>query len=175
MQKKSNGRKAKAAIRQGAAVQMRIAGHTLQQIADALGYRSVEGARKAVLAAMAAAARPEEASALRALELQRLDKLFAKSWQAAMEGDGEQCDRCLKIMARRAKLCGLDQPPVQRYEDVGPSDGEIGVVFCDFYQSAARMRQVGEPPQPSGGVPDDSWYDAEAAAAGTGNGNGDSQ
>jgi hypothetical protein len=45
---------------------------------------------------------------VRDLELQRLDALYLKAWEAVEEGDLPSIDRCLRIMERRAKLLGLD-------------------------------------------------------------------
>ena len=50
----------------------------------------------------------EEAVHVRDLELQRLDALYLKAWEAVDEGDLAGIDRCLRIMERRAKLLGLD-------------------------------------------------------------------
>ncbi len=46
---------------------------------------------------------------VRRLELLRLDKLFGAVWTGAMAGDIACVDRCLAIMARRARLLGLDK------------------------------------------------------------------
>ena len=50
----------------------------------------------------------EEAVHVRDLELQRLDALYLKAWEAVEGGDLPAIDRCLRIMERRAKLLGLD-------------------------------------------------------------------
>ena len=50
----------------------------------------------------------EEAVHVRDLELQRLDALYLKAWEAVEGGDLAAIDRCLRIMERRAKLLGLD-------------------------------------------------------------------
>jgi hypothetical protein len=50
----------------------------------------------------------EEAEHVRALELQRLDALYLKAWEAVEEGDLPSIDRCLRVQERRAKLLGLD-------------------------------------------------------------------
>ena len=50
----------------------------------------------------------EEAVHVRDLELQRLDALYLKAWEAVEEGDLPSIDRCLRVQERRAKLLGLD-------------------------------------------------------------------
>lgn len=50
----------------------------------------------------------EEAVQVRDLELQRLDDLYLKAWEAVEGGDLPAIDRCLRVQERRAKLLGLD-------------------------------------------------------------------
>jgi hypothetical protein len=50
----------------------------------------------------------EEAAHVRDLELQRLDDLYLKAWEAVEGGDLPAIDRCLRVQERRAKLLGLD-------------------------------------------------------------------
>jgi len=50
----------------------------------------------------------EEAVHVRDLELQRLDALYLKAWEAVEGGDLPAIDRCLRVQERRAKLLGLD-------------------------------------------------------------------
>lgn len=52
----------------------------------------------------------EETEGLRALELDRLDRLLAGLWKKAQDGELDAIDRALKIAARRAALLGLDRP-----------------------------------------------------------------
>ena len=88
---------------------MRIAGATFDQIAEALGYRGRCGAHKSVTAALRKTLQ-EPADELRTLEAERLDRLMLATWQAATGGELDAIDRVLKIMARRARLLGLDAP-----------------------------------------------------------------
>jgi hypothetical protein len=46
----------------------------------------------------------------RDLEAARLDRLMFSRWQLALDGNDQALDRVLKIMTRRAKLLGLDEP-----------------------------------------------------------------
>jgi hypothetical protein len=61
------------------------------------------------LAAVNAGCR-EQAQELRALEALRLDQMQAALWQQATDGDVRAIDRILRIMERRARLLGLDEP-----------------------------------------------------------------
>lgn len=51
-----------------------------------------------------------EARIARMIELERLDKMFLVVYDQALGGSLKATDRALKIMERRAKLLGLDQP-----------------------------------------------------------------
>lgn len=117
------------------AAELRTQGHSYQAIADELGYRHKESARRAVARALTDAVR-EPTDELRQMELIRLDSLWMQAMQVlqanhvtvsngrvvTVEKDGElvpvdddapvlqAIDRLLKIMERRAKLLGLDAP-----------------------------------------------------------------
>ena len=74
-------------------------------MAPATAYRRVQHALDAVNARNI-----EDAGTLRDIEAMRLDELQAAIWQKAVEGEGAAIDRVLHVMARRAKLLGLDEP-----------------------------------------------------------------
>ncbi len=56
----------------------------------------------------------EDAKTMRTLEALRLDELQAALWEKAIAGHGPSIDRILAIMARRARLFGLDGPAEDR-------------------------------------------------------------
>lgn len=97
-------------------IELRKAGLSLRQIAGQTGV-SVVTAKKDLDRALADLlaeqnARTEE---LRALELERLDKMFMSLWMKAYDDRGRAIDygaidRLLRIAERRAKLLGLDAP-----------------------------------------------------------------
>ena len=70
------------------AVELRLAGATLQQIADQLKYKTREGARQAVLAAIKLMVR-EPAEEMIEIESFRLDKLQVNLWANALSGDSD--------------------------------------------------------------------------------------
>jgi hypothetical protein len=72
----------------------------------------------------------------RHIEQLRLDKLFLAAWPQAVAGDIAAMDRCLKIMARRASLCGLDIQPLPQFIDSEQMVDELRVV---------RVEIVGDP------------------------------
>jgi hypothetical protein len=98
------------AERERAALELRKAGRSFDEIAGALGYAERGGASKAVSRALAATIQ-EPADELRRLEAARLDALSGALYPLAIDGQLGAVDRCLAIQSRRAKLLGLDAPP----------------------------------------------------------------
>lgn len=89
---------------------MRRDGHTLQAIADSLGYAGRQGASEAIKAGLAKTLQ-EPADELRRIELDRLDALWRPMFKLAtsgQQGSHAYVDRCLRIMERRARMEGLD-------------------------------------------------------------------
>lgn len=91
------------------ALELRKAGVGFPQIAERLGYRHASGAYEAVRAALKRTETPP-ADDVRALALERLDRILFAIWKRALDGDLLCIDRVLRIEERRAKLLGLDAP-----------------------------------------------------------------
>lgn len=113
------------------AVQLRIAGKNYRQIAAELG--STPGACQSAVERVLIRTRgdaDEKADLARAVEVQRCDALIASLWGRATnpaceivavpadneagvrpyDGQDKAADRIVKVMERRAKLLGLDEP-----------------------------------------------------------------
>lgn len=99
-----------ATARHKQALELRLAGADYALIAEQLGYADPSGAYRAVKAALKASLR-EPSKRLRRIESERLDRLMLALWERAMGGDLPTVDRLLSIMARRARMLGLDQAP----------------------------------------------------------------
>jgi hypothetical protein len=99
---------AESAERRRQALELRKAGYGFEEIGRALGL-STAGAYKVVQTALKATYR-EPADDVRKLELERLDRLTRGLWPRAIQGETEAIDRVLKLMTRRARLLGLDEP-----------------------------------------------------------------
>jgi hypothetical protein len=97
------------------ALQLRMAGSTYNDIAEALGYSSKTTAFHAVTNALRKA-KQEPCEGVRALEIERLDAIFLPMYVKAKHGDYGAVDRCIRIMERRARLLGLDAPEKQEIE-----------------------------------------------------------
>lgn len=100
---------AEQAARQLQALELRRAGVDYQTIADKVGYTNKGTAYAAVQAALRRGF-VEPAKELRELEADRLDRLQAAVWSAAIRGDVKAVDRVLRISDQRAKLLGLNAP-----------------------------------------------------------------
>jgi len=101
-------RKLEALQKRNQALDLRLFGFTYQQIADKLGYTK-QAAFKAISAALDAIPR-ENADRLRALEVDRLDRMLAILAKRVTTGDLGAIDRWLRISERRCRLLGLDAP-----------------------------------------------------------------
>jgi hypothetical protein len=92
------------------ALQLRQAGLTYRQIGARVGMTE-SGARKAVIRALNDLLR-EKAAEVIEVELARLDRLQVNVWPRAVAGDVRATDTLLRIMDRRAKYLGLNNPKV---------------------------------------------------------------
>ena len=109
------GRAPKPAIldKEQKVVSLRREGFTWDQIAKEVGYASPSGASDAYYRASYRVVQ-EDVDQLRQLENDRLDYLLNAVWDNALAGDYKAVEACLKIMARRAKLLGLDTRQVNK-------------------------------------------------------------
>ncbi len=106
-----------AKVREMEALKLRRAGATYDQIAktiaEAQGKKFTrEGARRAVIRALAALQEQvaEEATEVLSLELQRLDAMLLGAWDKAAKGDDKAIATVLRIMERRDSYLGLSAP-----------------------------------------------------------------
>lgn len=108
-QSQTSARRIIARQREARAMEMRLAGHTYAEIAEALGISSVSAyqAVRRVLDRLAERTN-ETAEQVRKIEESRLDELLRSLWDR--RHDPKIVDRILRIMERRARLLGLDKP-----------------------------------------------------------------
>ena len=96
--------------REAAALGLRLAGATFEAIGRQLGVpRST--AMRAYRRALARMPDPGQAAEGRKLEAARLDALMVGVWARALRGDLDAVDACLRIIARRCSLLGLELAP----------------------------------------------------------------
>lgn len=110
--------------RHALALEMRKYGYSFEQIGEHFEC-SAAAARSLVKGAMDKAIR-EAGQEVIDMELERLDQLYRLSMNAAVGGDTDGIAKCLNIMARRAKLLGLDAP--EKKEVTGANGGAIQLV-----------------------------------------------
>jgi hypothetical protein len=108
---KTNATAITTAQRRERILSLRLAGLTYAQIGSQVGV-SKQAAHANVRKVLDELAQWNRGATecLRALESERLDALARGIWVKAIGGDVQCIDRMLAIMARRAKLFGLDAP-----------------------------------------------------------------
>lgn len=108
---KANKQTINASSRQVEALRLRASGMNYEEIGREMGIPKGSAYRH-VMKALAALREnvKEEADQVRVLELQRLDRLFKRAFEAVDSGDIRAIDQAIKCMDRRAKLLGLDMP-----------------------------------------------------------------
>jgi hypothetical protein len=88
------------------ALQYRRAGVPIQRIATELGYPTPEDALRDI-AEILSANKDLDAASVRALELDRLDRLHQALWQKGIDGNPVAIDRLVKISEMRIRLAGV--------------------------------------------------------------------
>lgn len=113
------------------ALKLRLSGATFAQIAVGTGYKSPQAAQYAVESILRQTLR-KPAEEERTLDLERLDVMLFAIWARVLLGDGAAIDRALGILARRAKLLGLDpkEPTVNQDNRTLIVGGTIAELFA---------------------------------------------
>lgn len=101
--------------REAEVLKLRRGGLTFDLIAKQLGYKHASGAHKAYLSACKRIVRAD-VEELRGTELDRLDLAQGALWSRVMRGEVPAVMAVLRIMERRARLLGLDQPVKSQIE-----------------------------------------------------------
>lgn len=124
----SKAQQAATAARRTKAIALRLAGVDFETIADRLDYASRQAAAKDVRRALEEY-RAEESAAVEAwreLEGQRLNRLQAAAWSAAVKGDLKAIETVLKVMAQRSKLLGLEAEKQRNDADIDDARSVLG-------------------------------------------------
>jgi hypothetical protein len=141
-------RRLEAVEQQEKALRYRKMGLTYGEIAERLGMRSSQTAWSAVESALKRTLQ-EPADDLRKLELGRLDAMFVPVYVQACRGDLAALNAALNIMARRARLLGLDAPlKTENRTDLNPNSATgimvVGGVMSPHEWAAAAKAQQEE-------------------------------
>ena len=134
-------------------VELRIAGGTFDEIARLLGYANKSGAWHAYNAAMERYV-IESVESQRAVQSERLDRLFFQAFKQASHGDLNAIDRCIRIEKRRSELWGLDAPQQHQLSGVDGAPIEIATDIGAIIRE--RLDRMAEPPA----LPDRDEIDA---------------
>ena len=118
-------------------LELRRAGATYDQIAQAVGYATPQGALLAYKRALARTLNEAGAAELREMELDRLDRLQQAVWPTAVQGDLPSLDRVLKIMHQRALYLGLYAPVKAQVES-------INYEVTDIDRAVGELRRLAE-------------------------------
>lgn len=125
-------------------LELRKAGRTFDEIADALNYADRSGAKHAYDAAIKRMGR-EAAEDLRELELYRLEDLWATAYHRAMQLAEDDHEGFIKFQAhmlnisrRRSGLMGLDAP--RQVEVAGKDGGAIQTDIGELFR--AKLREL---------------------------------
>lgn len=157
----ANAKAVARAERDAKALELRKAGSTFQQIADVCGYANAPRAHEAVTKAIRAIPR-EAAVEVRALELERLDRLTLAVWDAARNGDRGAIDTVLRLMQRRSRLLGLDlnaplrdQAPATTGLPGQPPEAVQGKAYEELlaWRAQQRSKILARPLEPPGEEP----------------------
>jgi hypothetical protein len=145
-------------LKQAQALNMRIAGASYDQIAQALGYVNRSGAWHAVEVALTRTIQ-EPADQVRQIELARLDRWLMNIDAQIRAGSLEALDRGLRIMARRAAFQGLDAPAkvapttpdgTKPYQPPpSPPDGTFFAELATLFHQLGPMHSNGHSPTPA--------------------------
>ena len=110
-----------------AAVQMKIAGATWDEIAETLGYPSGRAALVATEQALERELRTESKDAMRAMAGKRLERMLRSVWPKAINSESPEqlpaVGRAREIIADHRKLFGLDAPT--EFAVSAPAEAEL--------------------------------------------------
>jgi hypothetical protein len=116
------------------ALEMRMTGMTFQAIGDALGF-SQQAAQKAVTRSLEITKGDiaEKSAELRAIEVERLEKVTEVLWPMVLEGDLRAIDRFLRTRESFRRLTGIDLEKAPDTSGVGATyvvhaGGDINLV-----------------------------------------------
>jgi hypothetical protein len=138
--------KAETLEREAEVVKLRRGGLTWDVIAQRVGYA---GARSAQIAFERANLRlvEDDLVVIRRLETERLDLAQSAIWGKVLQGDNASITNLLRIMERRAKLLGLDQPTRIQAEvityDANSIEARLASIIANRSDSSAPLRVAG--------------------------------
>lgn len=108
------------------ALQVRMSGATLEQVAEAVGYNSSQAVWKAITS-MLDREQPIAIAEYRAMHVARIERLLMGVWQAAIGGDDKAQQQALRLLQELGKIMGVYAPI--KAEVSGPDGGPVREVL----------------------------------------------
>lgn len=134
------------------ALNLRRAGVPIPKIMEACGFRTRKTCLAAIDRALVSQGAPADPIGMRALELDRLDRLHFAVWMKAVNGDGPSVDRVLEITAMRLRIAGIIEagltPLTEAYdatmdllnlEPIDQAAVAIGRRYCEQIDAASGL------------------------------------
>lgn len=143
--------KAEVIDREQEVVKLRRGGLTWDLIGERVGL-SISGAHKAYERALARAV-AEDVEAIRQLETERLDLAQSAIWGKVLQGDNPSIQSLIRIMERRAKLLGLDQPTRIQAEVISYDANSIEAELARIYAATQTQPANSQPALEVGSEP----------------------
>lgn len=97
------------AEKRAAVLKDRIAGMSMQELADKYGYKSMSGPSNLINRAVKDIYKGEATEYVE-LTLDRLEQLLSAVWDPAMEGEIDAHEQARKVVADMRKMLGIDKP-----------------------------------------------------------------
>lgn len=155
-ERKSSPRKVSATFKQSKAIELRISGWKLEDIAKEIGWADASVAYNSIMAGLKKMLQ-EPAEELRKMEAERLDFMWHKLFQRLtaegimpLKGLVQIVDSLLRVQARRARLFGLDAPYEvtidwrEKLKEEGISDSEIFEKMVAHFMEELEKAKVSE-------------------------------
>jgi hypothetical protein len=128
--------------KQADALGLRLAGASLMQIAESVGWETPAAAHSAIMSALKTILPPETRDEYRRLEIARLDRLEQGHWVRALNGDDKSANVVLKCIGMRAKLLGLEAPAQVQVSLFEGEVVEVGVLDLLDEQQLAKALEL---------------------------------
>lgn len=140
------GRSMEVQLRRAQALNMRRAGKTHEEIADALGYSSRSHASKDVSRALDQVIQ-EAGDQLIRLERERLNGLLSILWPLAEKGDVRAARECVRVLERTHRLMGLDKAAgeLRDAESLESAQGLLGAFVDHVRQEYDALPDTDDP------------------------------
>lgn len=123
------------------AIEMRVSGATIEEVAAALGWNTHQAASKAIRNALKKAT-IENAAEYRTLQLLRVEKGFAKVIEKMSNGNLLAVDRFVKLSKRASEITGSDMPVKIAQTDKDGNDVPRAVVTLYIPENGREIAPV---------------------------------